>query len=140
MAKREDDPKWKKAFAEEMIEVAQRRPKGAPVEHDLVGLAISGGGIRSATFALGVLEALKELRALRDRLSLDRVRRRLHRLVAQRQLQAPCQLARPDATSGRTRYRICAGIRSTCRRRWVSSAPTPGRWSRSGCATRCSSR
>ena len=65
MAKREDDPKWKKAFAEEMIEVAQRRPKGAPVEHDLVGLAFSGGGIRSATFGLGVLETLKRLGALK---------------------------------------------------------------------------
>src|SRR4051812_33330118 len=28
------------------------------VERDLVGLAISGGGIRSATFGLGVLQAL----------------------------------------------------------------------------------
>jgi hypothetical protein len=32
--------------------------------HDRVGLALSGGGIRSATFALGVLQALAELRLL----------------------------------------------------------------------------
>jgi len=66
MTKREDDPKWKKAFAEELIEVAKRRPKGTPIEHDLVGLAFSGGGIRSATFGLGVLETLKRLGALKS--------------------------------------------------------------------------
>jgi predicted acylesterase/phospholipase RssA len=35
--------------------------EGAPAEvteHELVGLALSGGGIRSATFSLGVLQAL----------------------------------------------------------------------------------
>ena len=32
-----------------------------PAERDLVGLAFSGGGIRSATFGLGVLQALKEV-------------------------------------------------------------------------------
>ena len=36
-----------------------------PDEAGLVGLAISGGGIRSATFGLGVLEALKEANLLR---------------------------------------------------------------------------
>ena len=35
-------------------------------ERKLVGLAFSGGGIRSATFGLGVLEALKELRLLKQ--------------------------------------------------------------------------
>jgi deferrochelatase/peroxidase EfeB len=65
MTRREDDPKWRKAFAEEIREVAKRRPKGAPVEHDLVGLAFSGGGIRSATFGLGVLETLKRIGALK---------------------------------------------------------------------------
>ncbi|MDL2358387.1 MAG: peptidoglycan-binding protein, partial [Pseudomonadota bacterium] len=34
--------------------------------HQLAGLAFSGGGIRSATFNLGVLQALAELRMLRD--------------------------------------------------------------------------
>ena len=44
---------------------AQRRPGDAPLHdtgdeapHDLTGIALSGGGIRSATFALGVLQAL----------------------------------------------------------------------------------
>jgi len=32
-----------------------------PAERELVGLAFSGGGIRSATFGLGVLQALKEV-------------------------------------------------------------------------------
>lgn len=36
-----------------------------PREAPHVGLAISGGGIRSATFALGVLEGLKQLRLLK---------------------------------------------------------------------------
>ena len=31
---------------------------GASTEHELVGLALSGGGVRSATFALGVLQSL----------------------------------------------------------------------------------
>ena len=35
-------------------------------EENLVGLALSGGGIRSATFALGVLQALKEFDFLRQ--------------------------------------------------------------------------
>ena len=33
-------------------------------EKELVGLAFSGGGIRSATFGLGVLETLKKLNLL----------------------------------------------------------------------------
>ncbi|SFV13618.1 patatin-like phospholipase family protein [Pseudoduganella namucuonensis] len=55
---------------EELRNVALRRamqlkdgepqPGRAAVEDSLVGLALSGGGIRSATFGLGVLEALKE--------------------------------------------------------------------------------
>ena len=32
-----------------------------PAERELVGLAFSGGGIRSATFGLGVLQALREV-------------------------------------------------------------------------------
>jgi len=55
----ENEPKWDKAFAEELAvvcgdDVATKKDK-------LVGLAFSGGGIRSATFNLGVLEALKDL-------------------------------------------------------------------------------
>ena len=46
-----------------------RRTRGAPVrealDRNLVGLAFSGGGIRSATFNLGVLQALAKLDLLR---------------------------------------------------------------------------
>jgi len=42
-----------------------RRVRTGETEQDLVGLAISGGGIRSATFGLGVLERLREIDLLR---------------------------------------------------------------------------
>jgi hypothetical protein len=48
---------WTEAVDEERRVVNQRRPLIRPVRDDLVGLAFSGGGIRSATFGLGVLEA-----------------------------------------------------------------------------------
>lgn len=41
------------------------RPNKIHGSHDFAGLAFSGGGIRSATFNLGVLQALAELRLLR---------------------------------------------------------------------------
>ena len=56
------DPKWKEAFAAELHAVRGAEPE---LHKDLVGLAFSGGGIRSATFNLGVLEALKELGLLK---------------------------------------------------------------------------
>jgi hypothetical protein len=57
---------WVKAFAEEIPIIKARRygTADAPdedVRNNLAGLAISGGGIRSATFALGVLEGLRLL-------------------------------------------------------------------------------
>jgi hypothetical protein len=52
------------AFSEELEALKLRREsRGQPTKdigHQLVGLAFSGGGIRSATFGLGVLEALKQ--------------------------------------------------------------------------------
>ena len=42
-----------------------RRVRTGEHERELVGLAISGGGIRSATFGLGVLQGLQELDLLR---------------------------------------------------------------------------
>lgn len=42
-----------------------RRIRTGEYETNLVGVALSGGGIRSATFALGVLQRLKELDLLR---------------------------------------------------------------------------
>jgi hypothetical protein len=47
--------------ADEAAEIrAQRLHRGAKTDEPTVGLAISGGGIRSATFGLGVMQALRE--------------------------------------------------------------------------------
>ena len=48
--------------------ITQRRAAAGlpPVNDDLVGLAFSGGGIRSATFNLGVLQALEAAGVLRQ--------------------------------------------------------------------------
>ena len=43
-----------------------RRIRTGESEQDLVGIALSGGGIRSATFSLGVLERLREIDLLRE--------------------------------------------------------------------------
>ncbi len=52
---------WSASFTEELAEIHGPRPgEAAADERPLVGLAISGGGIRSATFGLGVLQALKQ--------------------------------------------------------------------------------
>src|SRR5262245_53195753 len=59
---------WKEdVFPEEIEKIRARRNRGETsdaVRSDLVGIASSGGGIRSATFGLGVLESLKEARLL----------------------------------------------------------------------------
>jgi hypothetical protein len=65
MMKSKDHRTWTKAFAEELAEVQKRRPSPSPVEDHLVGLAFSGGGIRSATFGLGVLESLRRCGVLK---------------------------------------------------------------------------
>ena len=52
---------WKEVFDEEIVNITSRRAVTQPVKENLVGLALSGGGIRSATFGLGVLQALKRL-------------------------------------------------------------------------------
>ncbi len=49
---------FREVFAEELKLIAERRGGKAP--HDLFGLALSGGGIRSAAFNLGLLQALGE--------------------------------------------------------------------------------
>src|SRR5580658_7700352 len=52
---------WNDAFQEELAIAGSRKSRdGQPNPPALTGLAISGGGIRSATFGLGILEALKE--------------------------------------------------------------------------------
>ena len=50
---------------EEFAAIAATHADNPPARDQLVGLALSGGGIRSATFALGVLEALKKANLLR---------------------------------------------------------------------------
>ena len=49
----------KEVVADELHYIRQRRgPDGGTDLNDLCGLALSGGGIRSASFALGVMQAL----------------------------------------------------------------------------------
>ena len=60
-----------KVFADEKERIkVWRKNRGVPEDDgngrlDLIGLAFSGGGIRSATFNLGVLQALAKLEILR---------------------------------------------------------------------------
>jgi hypothetical protein len=49
---------------EERKHFAEARRKGLTVEEDTVGLAFSGGGIRSATFNLGILQGLATAKLL----------------------------------------------------------------------------
>lgn len=57
--------RWRasRRHADESEVPLSRQPDGLP--HNLIGLALSGGGIRSATFALGVLQALAKRDLLR---------------------------------------------------------------------------
>lgn len=61
--------KFEQVFDEEISTIENSRIKrGLPpgdLPHDLVGLSFSGGGIRSATFNLGVLQALAKKNMLR---------------------------------------------------------------------------
>jgi hypothetical protein len=58
---------WKSdASADELKVIKRRRGGTADVSKNLVGLGISGGGIRSATFALGVLESLRRSGRLKE--------------------------------------------------------------------------
>ena len=56
-----DETRWSDVERHERTVVGQRRREPLDAETPRVGLAISGGGIRSATFGLGVLESLKQL-------------------------------------------------------------------------------
>ena len=57
------NPEWAFVFAYELKKLGQRREQGVD-RKNLVGLAFSGGGIRSASFGLGVLEALRDFELL----------------------------------------------------------------------------
>jgi hypothetical protein len=58
--------KWDEVFEEEIARVTSRRTVKGDVRGSLIGLAFSGGGIRSATFGLGVLEYLKSSGVLKQ--------------------------------------------------------------------------
>lgn len=66
--------KFKDIYLQERLEIRKRREKqsyrdgeeeGDVAPQDCVGLALSGGGIRSATFCLGFLQELNKLKLLR---------------------------------------------------------------------------
>ena len=54
-----DSPDSLKAIEDELIQ-KRRRLIGVPTDGPTVGLALSGGGIRSATFCLGLLRGLAQ--------------------------------------------------------------------------------
>src|ERR1700736_3249490 len=61
---------WEAVFDDEIGQVRARRTavhraSAEPADQNLVGLAFSGGGIRSATFGLGILEGLKQCSRLK---------------------------------------------------------------------------
>src|SRR6266487_638131 len=58
---------FKTVIRTEKIEIDARRGKFGiePQERDTLGLAISGGGIRSATFSLGIIQMLAEFGLLK---------------------------------------------------------------------------
>jgi len=55
---------------------------GQARQNGLAGLAFSGGGIRSATFNLGVLQGLAKFNKVRTSTILDSFGRWLHRQLA----------------------------------------------------------
>src|SRR5450830_378357 len=59
MVERKKSVTWDEMYDQELKLLRLRRDIEEPVQEHLVGLALSGGGIRSATFAVGVLESLK---------------------------------------------------------------------------------
>lgn len=52
-------------YTAELAAIGERRQQDGPI-HDLAGLALSGGGIRSATFCQGVMQALARRGVLPD--------------------------------------------------------------------------
>ena len=68
----DDSPEWALVYAFELETVNENRKRRKPDSPDkiekenLIGLAFSGGGIRSASFGLGVLEALRDFGLLKQ--------------------------------------------------------------------------
>ena len=56
---------FSEVFAAEQAAIAPAAEPNQTPSRPLAGLAFSGGGIRSATFNLGVIQALSELKLLR---------------------------------------------------------------------------
>ena len=65
MAAAKPSTTWEEVFAGEITKIKSRRAVTQPVQENLVGVALSGGGIRSATLGLGVLEGLKSIGLLK---------------------------------------------------------------------------
>jgi len=63
----DDTPEWALVYVLEIEKINERRhlDKTSNDNKNLVGLAFSGGGIRSASFGLGVLEALRDFGLLK---------------------------------------------------------------------------
>ena len=91
-------------------------------------LCLSGGGIRSATFALGVLQGLAHVGVARHaRLPVHGLRRRLHRRMVHR-VAAPRRARRPRAGPADAR----PGARAACTRTASANPTTSLRSSASG--------
>lgn len=58
--------RWAEVFAQERAAIREPDGQSGGPDRPLTGLAFSGGGIRSATFNLGIIQALSELRLLRQ--------------------------------------------------------------------------
>ncbi len=61
-----DDPVYKRINESEASEIAARRGTGDEKISNAVGLALSGGGIRSASFCLGACQSLADHGMMRD--------------------------------------------------------------------------
>src|SRR5262249_28348968 len=61
------EEEWKQALEgrRKTVNATDFGSDGTPLEHNLVGLALSGGGIRSAMFNMGVLQAFYKTGLLR---------------------------------------------------------------------------
>lgn len=57
---------WNAVFAQERAAIREPDGRSDGPDRPLTGLAFSGGGIRSATFNLGIIQAFAELRLLRQ--------------------------------------------------------------------------